>query len=82
MHESSGQRGKAIQYKGWHADRPMLTKPETFGTKLIGGVLHYTGTGNKLYVASLFDKMFKTPGGKVKSRFGKQKSVDSRVIND
>lgn len=52
----------------WHAEKPFLTRPVITGTKKVGGTLHYIGEEGKMYVASLFDKMFKSIELKVKPK--------------
>lgn len=42
----------------WHIDKPHLVKPKITGSKIIDGVKYYLGINGKIYIASLFDKMF------------------------
>ena len=43
----------------WHADMPFLVRPKVQKrTKIIDGIKYYLGK-DKMYVAELFDKMFK-----------------------
>lgn len=45
--------------RDWKPCVHFLQRPKITGQKTIGGVLHYLGENGKLYVAELFDRMFK-----------------------
>lgn len=68
---SPGHRS-AVEF---HAEKPMIVKPKTFGQKNIDGVLHYIGLDGKLYVASLFDRMFASAKQVIKGKFFKGNQI-------
>ena len=82
MHQTShGHRSQAQQWNNWHADKPFLLRPATFGKKEIDGEMFYRGKGTKLYKVDLFDKMFAVTPGKVKPLYHKGQDKDTRHIS-
>lgn len=44
---------------GWTIEKPFLKMPKIKGTKIIEGVKYYLGEKGRMFVAEVFDRMFK-----------------------
>lgn len=60
MHKTKHKPGGRTGVTEYHANRPILLQPVIARESTIDGVLFYHGKDGKLFVAELFDNMFKT----------------------
>ena len=62
--KTSFGNGGTVEYR---PEVPFLKQPKVHGEKIIKGVRYYLGEG-KIYVADLFDQMFKTVKTNIKGK--------------
>lgn len=60
MHKTKHKPGGRTGVTEYHAYRPVLLQPDIAKQRTIDGVLFYYGKDGKVFVAELFDRMFKT----------------------